>query len=288
MNDAATHGHSDVRRRLARRVATAHASLSPWLGLLSGSTVEELADARSDVDMSLLFETVPPEAALREACTAAGAEPWHWQIGSFDGSGAVVAFRFEGIETQIAYGSRTNFEAELDEVLLRHNPDTPLHKLCEGVAKAEPLVGAEALAAAQARVRAFPQALGRAMAAHWLGQPTPWRAIDQLVHRDGLVWSRELQVQAAYRLLGALAGLNGLYFTTFQFKRMGRFVDAMRHKPEAFVSRLESVLMAPPAAGFAALHALESEVTALAAARWPDLDLAAVRRRHADFTPDAR
>ena len=40
------------------------------------------------------------------------------------------------------------------------------------------------------------------MATHWLGQVTPWRAIAQIVHRDALAWSRELQVQAAHRLLG--------------------------------------------------------------------------------------
>lgn len=279
------HTASDLRRRLARRVAEAHAPLSPWIGLVSGSTVEDAADARSDVDMSLLFETLPPEASLRAACADAGGEPWHWQVGTFDGSGAVVAFRLEGIETQIAYGSRANFEAELDQVLLRHDPDTPLHKLCEGVAKAEPLAGAAALAAAQARVRDYPEGLARAMAAHWLGQVTPWRAIDQIVHRDALVWSRELQVQAAYRLLGALAGLNGCYFTTFQFKRMGRFADALQHKPPAFAARLEAVLLTPPDAGFAALHALEAEVTALVAARWPSLDLSAVRQRHAAFAP---
>lgn len=276
--------YADLRRRLARRVADAHAPLSPWIGLVSGSTVEDAADARSDVDMSLLFAAPPPEAALREACLAAGGEPWHWQVGSFDGSGAVVAFRLQGIEVQIGYGSRANFESEMDQVLVRHDPDTPLHKVCEGVAKAEPLAGAEALAAVQARLALFPDGLGRAMAAHWLGRPTPWRAIVQIVHRDALVWSRELQVEAAYRLLGALAGLNGRFFTTFQFKRMGRFVDALAVRPPAFAARLEAVLMTPPGPGFAALHALEAEVVALVAARWPDLDLDEVRRRHAAFT----
>jgi hypothetical protein len=105
------------------------------------------------------------------------------------------------------------------------------------------------------------------------------------VHRDALVWSRELQVQAAYRLLGALAGLNGCYFTTFQFKRMGRFVDTLSRRPPAFGARLEAVLLTPPDAGFASLHALEAEVTDLVAARWPDLDLSAARQRHAAFAP---
>jgi hypothetical protein len=275
---------SDLRRRLARQVADAHAGLgSLWLGLVSGSTVEDLADARSDVDMSLVFETLPPEAALRAACPAA----WTWQMGTLAEGGGVVAFPWHGIEIQIAYTDRATLLAELDQVLVQHDPDTPLHKLAEGIAKAEPLAGAAELAALQARIAEYPEGLARAMAAHWLGHfhPTPWRAITQIVHRDALLWSRELQQQAGLRLLGALAGLNDRYFTSFQFKRMGRFVDALARKPPAFTARLESVLMAPPGPGFDALHALEGEVIELVAERWPDLDLAAVRQRHGAYRP---
>lgn len=271
---------SDLRRRLAQRVADAHAGLAPWMGLVSGSTVEDLADARSDVDMSLVFETLPDETALRAACPAA----WSWLIGDVAAGSAVVAFPLEGIEVQIAYSDRATLQRELDQVLVQHDPDTPNHKLCEGLAKAEPLCGAEALAAVQARVAAYPPALARALAEHWLvRRTTPWRAIAQIVHRDALPWCRELQVQACMRLLGALAGLNDLYFTDFQFKRLHGFERKLRQRPPALAARLESVLMAAPAPGFAALHALEGEVLAQVATRWPDLDLSAVQTRRRAF-----
>jgi hypothetical protein len=271
---------SDLRRRLARRVADAHAPLAPWLGLVSGSTVEDLADARSDVDMSLVFETLPTEAALRAACPAA----WTWQIGDLaDGSG-VVAFALEGIEIQIGYSDRATLLRELDQVLVQHDPDTPLHKLCEGIAKAEPLCGPVALAALQVRIADYPAPLARALAAHWLGtKVTPWRAISQLVFRDALPWCRELQVQATMRLLGALAGLNHLYFTDFQFKRLHGFERKLVVRPPALAARLEAVLNTPAAEGFAELHALEGEVLVLVAARWPDLDLSAVQQRRQAF-----
>ena len=35
------------------------------LALLSGSVVEDIADALSDVDMSVVFETLPAEAELQ-------------------------------------------------------------------------------------------------------------------------------------------------------------------------------------------------------------------------------
>lgn len=270
---------SDLRRRLAQRVADLHAPLAPWLGLVSGSTVEDLADARSDIDMSLVFETLPAESALRAACPGA----WAWQIGALAEGSGVVAFPLEGIEVQIGYSDRATLQRELDQVLLRHDPDTPLHKLCEGIAKAEPLCGAAALVGLQARIALYPPELARALAAHWLGRVTPWRAIAQIVHRDALPWCRELQVQATMRLLGALAGLNHLYFTDFQFKRLHAFERKLVLRPPALAARLEAVLSTPPAQGFAELHALEGEVVERVAARWPDLDLSAVRSRRLAF-----
>jgi len=278
---------SNQRRRIAQRVAEAHVARGggSMLALVSGSVVEDIADALSDVDMSIVFEQLPDEPALREACAAAGAAPWFWQAGSLAEGSLVVAFRLDGVEVQIAYSDQATLVRELDQVLIAHDPDTPNHKLAEGLLKAEPLAGADRLQALQARVGAFPPELGRAMAAHFLGQVTPWRAVAQLLDRDALLWCRELQVQAAYRLLGALAGLNDLYFTTFQFKRMTRFAAKLRLAPAGLAERLERVLRSDSPAAFAELHALEGEVLGLVTGRWTDLDLVAVRQRWSGFDP---
>lgn len=280
---------SDRRRRLARRVADAHGALGDpsMLALVSGSVVDDLADEQSDVDMSIVFDTLPAEPVLRGACESAGGTPWFWQAGALDEGSLVVAFRLDGVEVQIAYSDAAALARELDQVLVAHDPDTPNHKLAEGLLKAEALAGGERLAALQTRIAAFPPPLGRAMAAHFLGRITPWRAITQLIERDASLWCRDLQVQAGYRLVGALAGLNGRYFSTFQFKRMGAFAARLSVAPAAFAARLERVLGAEAQAAFTELHALEGEVLALVAARWPDLDLTAVRRRWSAFAPEA-
>jgi RimJ/RimL family protein N-acetyltransferase len=280
---------SDRLRGLARRVAQAHVGLDPpvVLSLLSGSVVEDIADGWSDVDMSVVFETLPAEDALRAACAAAGASPWFWQNGSLAEGSLVVAFRLDGIEVQIGYSDLATLHRELDQVLVDHDPDTPQHKLAEGLQKAEPLIGEAQLRALQERIAVFPPALGRAMATHFMGRITPWRALSQLLHRDATLWSRELQVAACYKLLGALAGLNGLYFTTFQFKRMTRFAAKLKLAPHDLAMRIERLLHADSAAALIELHALEGEVVELVAARWPDLDLAAVRERRLGFVPPA-
>jgi hypothetical protein len=272
------------RLAIAQRVADAHRGIddASLFSFVSGSTVEDLADERSDVDMSVVFAGLPDEAVLRAACRQAGGE-WIWQLGSVAEDGLVVAFHVEGIEVQIGYATSLALAADLDDILVKHNPDTPNHKLAEGVLKALRLAGGEQLTAWQARLANFPPALGRAMAVQALAKPVPWRAIAQIIHRDAGLWCREIQVDACYALLLALCGLNGRYFTRFQVKRMTRLADRLAIAPPHLAARIDSLLAAPPAAAFVALHGLEDEVLDLIASRWPDIDLAGARQRRAAF-----
>jgi hypothetical protein len=280
--------HAHHRRRLAQRVADAHRVFDDGtlLALVSGSVVEDLADARSDIDMSVVLATLPDEAALQAACQRAGGTAWFWQTGQLHEGGLVVAFRLEGIEVQIGYASQATLNDQLDELLLRHNPDTPLHKLGEGLLKAEPLVGAERLAALKARLAAFPPGLAQAMLAFWLKTPMPWRAVSQILHRDATLWCHEILVEACWRQLGQLAALNSRYFTRFQLKRMHKLAASFAIAPPALAERIDALLQAPPRAAFDALHRLEGEVLALVAQHAPATDLKAPLARRADYQPD--
>lgn len=295
-----------ARRHLAiaQLVADAHRGIddASLLSFVSGSTVDNLIDALSDVDMSVVFARLPGEAALRAACRRAAGAPasgtsraaaggtgdqpegeWTWTLGNLDdpAEGGVVAFRIDGIEVQIGYAAEAGLTADIDDLLVRHKPDTPNHKFAEGIAKALPLAGAEKLLALQRRLAQFPDGLARAMVEHGLNaKPIHWRAARQIIHRDAPLWSREIQVEACYSLLLVLCGLNRRWFTRFQVKRMRRLAERLPLAPANLVPRVEHLLSAPPREGFDALHALEAEVLALVAAQMPDVDLAAVRRRH--------
>lgn len=277
-------GHGRERLAIAQRVADAHRGIddASLLSFVSGSTVEGLADERSDVDMSIVFAALPAEPVLRAACRGVGSD-WFWQAGSLAEGGSVVAFHVDDIEVQIGYSTLTQLNAEIDQLLVAHRPDTPNHKLGEGILKAVPLAGAEQLAALQARLASFPPALGRAMVRHGLATPTPWRAIAQIIHRDAALWCREIQVEACYRLLLILCGLNGRYFTRFQVKRMHRLAGQLHRAPPALAERIEALLLAPPNEAFTSLYAVEGEVLDLVAALQPDVDLDAAHQRRAAY-----
>jgi hypothetical protein len=280
---------SQLRRGIARRVAEAHRDLgdATLLSFVSGSVVEDLADTLSDVDMSVVLSTLPEDAALQAACARSGGSPWFWRGGERSEGSFVVAFHVDGIEVQVGYATHVSLQDDVDELLRRHNPDTPLHKLAEGIAKAEPLVDAATLGALQRRLAAFPSELRLAMARHWQQQaPTPWKAMNNIVHRDAALWCRELQVEAGYRLCGLLAAVNARWFTRFQVKRLHRFAALLRDAPPQFADRLEALLGAPPLPAARQLHALEGEVLGLVALHLPAVDLATAQARRAQFKPD--
>jgi len=275
---------SELRRGIARRVAEAHAALNDaaLLALVSGSVVDGTADDRSDVDMSIVLSRLPDtDAPLVAACAAAGGSAWFWRAGSLEEGGLVVAFRVDGIEVQIGYSTHDRLARDMDELLLRHNPDTPLHKLAEGLLKAEALTGAPLLASLKVRLESFPPALGRAMVEHFVATPLPWRAIAQIVHRDSPLWCRDLQVDAVYQLLGVLAGLNGRYYSRFQVKRLHKLASGFTLAPPNLPQRVAAILDGPIVPGFDLLHALEGEVLELVSHKMPDVNLAGAPQRRA-------
>jgi hypothetical protein len=275
-----------LRLALAQRVADMHRGIDDdsLMAVVSGSTAEDIADARSDIDMCIAFEALPEEDVLRVACRRAGGD-WFWHQGDRQ-NGIVVSFHAEGIEVQIGYCSHAWLAGKLDDILVQHNPDTPYHKVAEGMLKAVPLAGAERVAAWQQRLADFPPALGRAMVVRGLLGPISWRGISQLLHRDAALTCRDIQVDACYRLLLMLCGLNGLYFTRFQFKRLQRLASKLTLAPPRLAERIDALLLAPAQEAFAALHVLEGEVLDRVAQAMPDVDLAEARKRRERWLPD--
>jgi hypothetical protein len=280
---------ADQRRVIAQRVAQAHEPLLPGAitAMVFGSTADGLADARSDVDMSIVFDALPDEAELAAACRRAGGGPWAWKNGTLHEEGLAVSFQLDGVEVQVVYTDPRILQADLDELLVEHKPDTLNHKIAEGLLRAQPLIGADRLQAWRAQVAAFPAALGDAMMRHYLAEPTQWRWFGLLLHRDAELWSRELLAQACYRLFGVLAGLNRCYFSPYQFKRVRRFAAQLALAPRDLVNRVEALLVAPLPDAFSALHALDGEVLGLLKAHAPQIDQSAALERRTRFNLSA-
>lgn len=285
-SDTPNFSHSSQRRRLAQRVADAHRNIDDGtlLAWVTGSVVEGLADAQSDVNLALIWAEDQPPEVLRQACAHAGGEGWHPEHGP-DGRLRGVRFQADGIEVQLAYGTHAALDTVLDELLLRHRPDGPAHEWGDAMVRAEPLFGHRPLQALQGRLAQFPPELALAMVRHHLASTPDWPRMARMAAHDASPWCRLQQAQACLGLLGMLAALNGRYFPPHRFQRLQRFAATLEQAPPVLAGRLESLLSAPPLAAARALHALQGEVLARVAERWPALDLSALRDARDRFEP---
>lgn len=75
---------------------------------------------------------------------------------------------------RIGYSSHAGLAREIDQLLVDLNPDTPEHKMGEGVLKAVALAGETRLAALKARLSSLPPALARTM----VGRPGHTDAVE--------------------------------------------------------------------------------------------------------------
>ncbi len=265
---------------LARRVAAPYSGLPQARAvLLTGSVSEDVTDTFSDLDMSVYYDELPTEERLAEIRSANGAPGRLWLLGDRADGGVIEAYLVNGVECQIVHTTVAAWEGHMATILERLEVDSPLHKAMDGTLHGIALHGAPLIAGWQARIAAYPDALAEAMVRHHLRFFPLWYLRDRFLVRDALLWRCQAMVENGQHLLGVLAGLNRQYFSTFQFKRMRRFVDRLAIRPPDLAERIELLLSPDVETAIATLEGLVGEVVALVERHMPAVDTGAVRAR---------
>lgn len=171
------------------------------------------------------------------------------------------------------------WEREIAQVLEGHDVTSPTQKALSGMLHAVPLYGEALIQRWQARLAAYPDDLAHAMVEKHLSFFPIWYVEERFVVRDATLWLYQTLVDASHNILGILAGLNRLYFSTFQFKRMRQLAAEMRIAPEMLVERLEGLFQSDPRTAIEQIEALVAETVALVEAHMPAVETAHVRRR---------
>jgi Nucleotidyltransferase domain len=281
---------SDTAQRL-RELAEGLVTLElehtdPVAALLIGSVSTGEADEYSDIDLILYFDGALPDNgaidAVRDAVGGGQAMP----IGPRLENAYAIQFPVGGVQVQLAHETLASVEADIAKVVDELEVDTPLQKALEGLHTGLALHGAETIERLRQRA-VYSDEVQRAMVqTFWRFYPL-WYVADQLERRDALVWRYEVMAQSAYNVLGVLAGLNRVWFTTFQLKRMGKLVDSFELAPPNLTERLEALFDPDAKAAVAELERLVGETRDLALQRFPDLDLSLTRElstRHLPFS----
>jgi Nucleotidyltransferase domain len=280
-------GTAQLLRELAERlVALELEHAGPAAALLTGSASTGEADEYSDIDLILYFDgSIPDDEAIDAVRNAAGGGE-AMPIGPRLENAYAIQFPVDGVQVQLAHETLASVEADIAKVVDELEVDTPLQKALEGLHTGLALHGAETIERLRERA-VYSDEVQRAMVqTFWRFYPL-WYVADQLERRDAVVWRYELMAQSAYNVLGVLAGLNRVWFTTFQLKRMGKLVDSFELAPPELTERLEALFDPDANAAVAELERLVGETRELVRERFPDLDLSLTRElstRHLPFS----
>lgn len=285
MNEKQASEASRTLLALARRIAQVYAAQPHARAIiLTGSAAEGESDYYSDLDIILYYDKLPADEELLAAFQRNEGQDYRL-LGRADEE-KIESYLVDGVECQCAHTTIAAWERDMAVVLEQLDVTTPLQKALSGMLEALPLYGESLVRQWQAKLVAYPETLARAMVEHYLPVYPLWGLQERLAGRDATVWVYEMLVEIAQHLLGVLAGLNRRYYSTFQFKRMHRFVAQLDIAPPDFADRLESLFHADVASAAEQARALTRETVALVDEHMPQVDTSRARAR-IDFQQQA-
>lgn len=274
MNQASQYLLALAKQKVQAYVADPRAKAA----MVTGSTATGQADFYSDVEIFIYYDQLPPKEILQLARQKnQGSEP----IRVFDGynDGFFGEFYFtDGVQFQIGNTTIEFWEADIAAILTKLDVTSPLQKALSGMLDCIPLYGETLILQWKQQIADYPEALARAMIENYLDFFPIWALQEHLAVRDTTLFQHQIRLEIGQKLLGVLAGLNRLYYSTFQFKRMQQFISQMHIAPQNLYERLENLYHQEPLATTNQLKQLITEVVDLVEQQMPEIDTANVRR----------
>lgn len=247
--------------------------------MVTGSVAEGRCDEYSDCDVMLYYDELPTEDELTLARQQNRGAELVELLGDRQSGAFGETFRLDGVECQFAHTAIAQWEAEMATALEKFEIQPGIMKMLHGTLIGMPLHGEALIRQWQANIAKYPDPLAQAMVEHHLKFFALWGMQSKLARRDATLWYYQILVESAQNILGVLSGLNRLYFSTFQFKRMGTFIEQMDIAPQNLALRLEDLFHQE--ASIAALHleSLVQETVALVEAHMPQVNTAFAKRQ---------
>jgi predicted nucleotidyltransferase len=246
--------------------------------MVTGSTATGQADIYSDVEMFIYYDELPDKKELQLARQQnQGSEPIlildDYREGHFG-----EFYYIDEVQFQISNRTIAFWEQEMAVVLQELDVISPLQKALSGMLECIPVYGEELIKEWQNQIADYPHALAQKMVEKHLDFFPIWALQEHLAARDTTLFQHQIRLEAGQNLLGVLAGLNRLYYSTFQFKRMRQFIEQMNIVPENLYMRLESIYHQQPLSAASQLKELVTETVELVELYMPEIDTSKVRR----------
>lgn len=271
---------NEIRRALARHVANAHADLPGMrAALLTGSTALGLADDASDLDVVLYYDSLPDLAALDSVRLFLGGERLLFAFGEPAEGSVAQSFLADGIKTDVAHVALSRWREDTADVLVRHNPDSPLQKALSGLMEGEALAGVEEIERLRGEA-AYPEGLALAVVAARLRFYPPWALREQAADRGDVVYFYELLTGEVENLLHVLCAVNRVYHYG-ETKHAAHLLARLPVVPEGCVEALPDLFRIPPSDACASLDRLIRAAFDIVERELPAADAGKARARYA-------
>ncbi len=248
--------------------------------MVTGSAAKGLSDQYSDIDMTMYYQdAVPSDETLDAIRAEMGVHERKWTLGSHESGWFAEAFDLHGIEVQIGHTTVAGWEKTIADTLAGDDLTSPAQKAMEGTLNSIALYGAEMMDKWKSQIADYPAELGEKMVRHHLQFFPVWGLQHHFESRDSTLWYHKILVESCEHIVATLAGLNRLYFTTFQFKRQRYFIDQMTIKPDKLAERMDALFGTEITTAAEQLEQLVGETIALVEQEMPQIDTTAAKRR---------
>ena len=237
--------------------------------LVAGSVASGTSDEWSDIDLILFYDAWPGAEALERS--RAGLGPTADQVvlaGEATGDVYLEQFRLEDVACQLVHQTIDAWRATAATVLEDLDTASPTQKALSGLHAGVVLHGDEVIAGLRTEA-AYPARLRTAMVRANRDVFPLWR-LRGMAARDAELWQRGQLVAGFEKVLGMLAGVNEVYFSTFQLKHTRDLVASFAAAPPDLVARMEAALVAPMDDAVAELQRVVTETLAIVDRALPD------------------
>jgi predicted nucleotidyltransferase len=247
--------------------------------MVTGSVAEGECDEYSDCDVCFYYDELPTDAELQLARQRNQGAALIEILGDRREGAFGESFLMNGIEFQFAHATIAQWEKEISSIVEAFDVPTPLMKTMAGTLVGIPLYGETLIEEWKAKIANYPDGLVQKMVEHYLKFVPVWGMQAKLARRDTTLWYHQILVESVHNLLGVLSGLNRLYYSTFQFKRMSRFIEKMKIAPENLAARLEALFHYEASVAVNELETLVRETVNLVEVHMPQVDTSSAKRK---------
>jgi hypothetical protein len=259
----------DVARHLAKQISAFPGVRAIVVG---GSVARGYADATSDLEMPVLWESLPGDDARQAIVAALGAE----FVYGYDGPSLEDQLLIRGFQVDLWHNTVAKEEATIDGVLRDYSTDLGDSNFMDTIRACVPLYGEEIIHGWKRRAQEYPDELAlRVIRERIPAFQTSQVAIAAQRDNPTEFYAGLCQLQQALFLV--LLALNRAYFPTFKW--MYRVLESMPVQPTNTAQRLRRAFAVRSSEAVAGTAKLLDETLALVEQRFPQLDTAGARRR---------